>query len=66
VDTPYIPGYVVDRGCDTPVESFVVYSPNIVHSPNIGYPSNKCSRVLVAISQSFVVEKKRGLCRSYS
>ena len=28
-DTPYIPGHVVDRGCDTPVESFVVQSPNI-------------------------------------
>jgi hypothetical protein len=27
VDTPYIPGHVVDRGCDTPVESFVVHSP---------------------------------------
>ena len=22
-------GHVVDRGCDTPVESFVVHSPNI-------------------------------------
>ena len=28
-DTPYISGHVVDRGRDTPVESFVVYSPNI-------------------------------------
>ena len=28
-DTPYILGHVVDRGCDTPVESFVVHSPNI-------------------------------------
>ena len=28
-DAPYIPGHVVDRGCDTPVESFVVHSPNI-------------------------------------
>ena len=28
-DTLYIPGHVVDRGCDTPVESFVVHSPNI-------------------------------------
>ena len=26
-DTPYIPGHVVDHGCDTPVESFVVHSP---------------------------------------
>ena len=29
VDTPYIPGHVVDHGCDTLVESFVVHSPNI-------------------------------------
>ena len=29
VNTPYIPGHVVDRGCDTPVVSFVVHSPNI-------------------------------------
>ena len=29
VDTPYILGHVVDRKCDTLVESFVVYSPNI-------------------------------------
>ena len=28
-DAPYILGNVVDRGCDTPVESFVVHSPNI-------------------------------------
>ena len=27
-DAPYIPGHVVDQ-CDTPVESFVVHSPNI-------------------------------------
>ena len=26
VGTPYILGHVVDRGCDTPVESFVVHS----------------------------------------
>ena len=26
-DTPYILGHVVDRGCDTPIESFVVHSP---------------------------------------
>ena len=28
-DTPYIMGHVVDHRCDTPVESFVVHSPNI-------------------------------------
>jgi hypothetical protein len=26
-DTPYILGHVVDRGRDTPIESFVVHSP---------------------------------------
>jgi hypothetical protein len=25
-DALYMPGHVVDRGCDTPVESFVVHS----------------------------------------
>ena len=29
VDTPYISAHVVDHGCDTLVESFVVRSPNI-------------------------------------
>ena len=28
-DVPYILGHVGDDGCDTPVESFVVHSPNI-------------------------------------
>ena len=28
-DAPYILGHVVDHGCDTPVESFVVHSLNI-------------------------------------
>ena len=28
-DTPYILGHVVDRGCDTLVESFIVHSLNI-------------------------------------
>ena len=29
VDTHYILSHVVDHGCDTPIESFVVHSPNI-------------------------------------
>ena len=29
VDTPYIPGHMVDRGCDTPIEPFVVHLLNI-------------------------------------
>ena len=28
VDTPYILGHVVDHGCDTPIVSFLVHSPN--------------------------------------
>ena len=28
-DVPYIPAHVVDCGCDSPIESFVVHSPNI-------------------------------------
>jgi len=28
-NAPYIPGHVVDHGCDIPVESSVVHSPNI-------------------------------------
>ena len=29
MDAPYILGHVVDHGCDTLVESFVIHSPNI-------------------------------------
>jgi len=29
MDTPYILGHMVDHGCDTLIESFVVYSSNI-------------------------------------
>ena len=29
MDAPYILGHVVDHGCDTPIESFVVHSLNI-------------------------------------
>jgi hypothetical protein len=28
-DAPYIPGHVIDRECDTLVESFVALSPNV-------------------------------------
>jgi hypothetical protein len=36
-DTPYISGHVVDHGCGTPVESFVVHSPNIGLQVAFGY-----------------------------
>jgi hypothetical protein len=29
VDALYMPGHVVDRGCDTPVESFIVHFPYV-------------------------------------
>ena len=35
-NTPYILGHVVDHGCDTPVESFVV------HSPFVGQVEHGC------------------------
>jgi hypothetical protein len=34
-NTLYIPGHVVYRGCDTPVESFVVHSPNMGHRSRV-------------------------------
>jgi hypothetical protein len=36
-DTPYILGHVVNRECDTPVESFIVHSPNIGLQVGCGY-----------------------------
>jgi hypothetical protein len=35
VNTLYILGHVVDRGCDTPIEFFVVHSPNIGHRSRV-------------------------------
>ena len=40
-DTPYILGHVVDRRCDTPVESFVVHSPNIGIQVGSSYKGRK-------------------------
>jgi hypothetical protein len=34
-NTLYIPDHVVDHGCDTTVESFVVHSPNIGHRSRV-------------------------------
>ena len=49
-DAPYIPGHVVDHGCDTFVESFVV------HSLNIGQVGCRCegSQALFLIFLSYV------------
>jgi hypothetical protein len=44
-DTLYMPGHVVDRGCDTPVESFVVHSPCIEQvEPWLRRKRKLCSR----------------------
>ena len=48
-DTPYILGHVVDRRCDTPIESFVV------HSPNIGARRVRLRRKSKLYSESFLV-----------
>ena len=37
VDSPYISGHVIDHGYDTPVESFIVHSPNIGMHVGCGY-----------------------------
>ena len=43
-DTPYIPSHMVDLGCDTPVESFVVHSPNIgAHRVRLRRKNKFCS-----------------------
>jgi hypothetical protein len=34
-NTLYIPCHVVDHGCDTTVESFLVHSPNIGHRSRV-------------------------------
>jgi hypothetical protein len=47
-NAPYIPAHVVDHGSDTPVESFVV------HSPNIGQVGPSCEGRL-ALSWSSLV-----------
>jgi hypothetical protein len=35
VNTLYILGHVVDHGCDTPIESIIVHSPNIGHRSRV-------------------------------
>ena len=46
--TPYILGHVVDRGCDTPIET------SIAHSPNVGlvelYYSGRQALFLIFLS----------------
>ena len=62
MDTPYILGHVVDRGCDTPVEFFVVHSPNIGQVGFAWIPDhvksvvwyNLCTPSLFCISITFI------------
>jgi hypothetical protein len=42
-NTLYILGHVVDHGCDTPVESFIVHSPNIGIEVGSGYKGGASS-----------------------
>jgi hypothetical protein len=55
-NAPYIPAHVVDHGSDTPVESFVV------HSPNIGQVGPSCegrlALFLIFLSKSLVCRYK--------
>ena len=49
-DTPYILGHVVDHGCDTPVESFVVHSPNIGIQVGSSYEGRQALLFLIFLS----------------
>jgi hypothetical protein len=42
-NTLYILGHVVDRECDTPIESFVVHSPSIGIEVGFGYQGRASS-----------------------
>jgi hypothetical protein len=43
-DTLYMPGHVVDHGCDTPIESFVIHSPCIEQvEPRLRRKGKLCS-----------------------
>jgi hypothetical protein len=45
VDALYMMGHVVDRGCDTPIESFVVHSPYVEQvEPWLRRKGKLCSR----------------------
>jgi hypothetical protein len=46
----YTPGHVVDRGCDIPVESFVV------HSPSVELSRTRSHYLVVTLFLSFVME----------
>jgi hypothetical protein len=50
VDALYMPSHVVDRGCDTPIESFVVHSPCIEQvEPRLRRKGKLCSRTSLSI-----------------
>jgi hypothetical protein len=45
MDALYMSGHMVDRGCDTPIESFVVHSPCIEQvEPRLRRKEKVCSR----------------------
>ena len=53
-DTPYSRGHVVDRGCDTPVESFVVHSPNIGIQVGSSYEGRQALFLIFLINIPYV------------
>ena len=57
MDTPYIPGHVVDRGYDTPIESFVVHSANIGIQVGSSYKGRQ-AMFLIFLSNIHCVDMK--------
>ena len=54
MDTPYILSHVVDHGCDTPVESIVVHSPNIGIQVGSSYEGRQALFLIFLSNMSFV------------
>jgi hypothetical protein len=50
MDTLHIMGHVVDRGCDTPIESFIVHSSNIGHRSRILFMKEEQALFLIFLS----------------
>jgi hypothetical protein len=50
MDTPHILGHVVDRRCDTPIESFVVHSLNIGIHVGSSYEGRQALFLILVIS----------------
>ena len=55
MDTPYILGHVEGRGCDTPIESFVVHSPNIGIQVGSSYEGRQALFLIFLSNISYVL-----------